>query len=407
MAEAKKQGGMPRQKQRRRPTDLQSRTRARHTGNGQSSAGDNGQAAVTSTTIESIESAKSAGLRYVSNSSPGISRKRAGTGFRYVDGKGKAVRDAQTLARIKALVIPPAWEDVWICADARGHIQAVGRDVRGRKQYRYHPRYREARDENKYERMIDFVAALPKIRRRVRRDLRKKGLVREKVLAAVVRLLETTLIRVGNDEYAKQNKSYGLTTIRNKHADVKGSTVRFEFRGKSGVEHAIDLEDKRIAKIVRQCQDLPGEELFGYVDDGGQARDVGSADVNDYLREITGKEFTAKDFRTWAGTVLAARALQEFEQVDSQAMAKKNVVAAIESVAKKLGNTRAVCRKCYIHPAVIDSYMDGSLLENLTQRAKRLAKTLQNLQPTEAAVLVLLQRRLIDEKKKVKRKSAA
>ena len=382
-------------------TDRRSRSRTKQSDLARASS--NGKPAVAGD-VDPVESAESAGLRYVSDEKPGISRRRAGAGFAYVNARGKGVKDTDTLARIKSLVIPPAWKDVWICADPRGHIQAVGRDDRGRKQYNYHPRFREVRDGTKYEKMMEFVAALPKIRWRVRRDLRKRGLPREKVLAAVVRLLETTLIRVGNDEYARQNESYGLTTIRNHHADVTGSTVSFEFRGKSGIDHAIELEDKRIAKIVRRCQELPGEELFGYVDEQGETRDVGSQDVNDYLRQITGRDFTAKDFRTWAGTVLAARALQEFEQVDSQAKAKKNVVEAIESVAKKLGNTRAVCRKCYIHPAIIDSYMDGSMLESLRQRARRLATPLQSLQPEEAAVLVLLQRRLADEKTKAKRK---
>jgi DNA topoisomerase-1 len=237
----------------------------------------------------------------------------------------------------------------------------------------------------------------------VQRDLRKKGLPREKVLAAIVRLLETTLIRVGNEEYANQNNSYGLTTILDKHADIKGSTIHFHFRGKSGVEHRIDLNDKRLAKIVKQCQDLPGEELFAYEDEEGNARDVKSEDVNEYLREITGKGFTAKDFRTWAGTVLAARALQEFERVDSQAKRKKNVVRAVEEVAKRLGNTKAVCRKCYIHPQVIESYMDGSLIESVRQRAEREMKPLHALHPEEAAVLVLLQRRLAAEAKQKKR----
>jgi DNA topoisomerase-1 len=254
--------------------------------------------------------------------------------------------------------------------------------------------------------MIAFVRALPKIRRRIQRDLRRPGLPREKVLAAVVRLLETTLIRVGNDEYASQNSSFGLTTLRDRHATVKGGNVRFRFRGKSGVDHDIDLNDRRLAKVVKQCQDLPGAELLQYVDEDGHVRDVGSGDVNDYLREAAGQEFTAKDFRTWAGTVLAARALQEFQAVDSAAQAKKNIVAAIESVAKKLGNTRAVCRKCYVHPAVIDSYMDGELLENLGDEVRKMTKPLQTLQPEEAAVLVLLQKRL-DNDRKSKRSGGA
>jgi DNA topoisomerase-1 len=346
-----------------------------------------------------VKSAKEAGLRYVTDAAPGIRRRKVGTRFVYVGPTGRAVKDAETLRRIRSLVIPPAWADVWICADPRGHLQAVGRDQRGRKQYRYHPRFREVRDETKYEKMIAFVRALPHIRARVRRDLAKPGLPREKVLAAVVRLLETTLIRVGNEEYASSNKSYGLTTLQDRHAKINGGKVHFKFRGKSGVLHEIDLDDPKLAKIVKKCQDLPGEELLQYVDDDGKVRDIGSADVNQYLQEISGEDFTAKDFRTWAGTVLAARALQEFEQVDSAAQAKKNVVHAIEQVAMKLGNTRAVCRKCYIHPAVIDSYMDGSLLKHLSGEVKKMIKPLHRLRPEEAAVLVLLQKRLTNEAK--------
>jgi DNA topoisomerase-1 len=340
------------------------------------------------------KSARSAGLKYVSDASPGIRRRRAGKGFVYLQPDGKRVRHAPTLERIRLLVIPPAWRDVWICADPDGHIQAVGWDERSRKQYKYHEKWREVRDENKYGRMMAFVKALPRIRRHVARDLRKPGLPKEKVLATVVKLLETTFIRVGNEEYKKQNHSYGLTTLHNRHADVHGEHIHFHFRGKSGVKHAVDLDDRRIAKIVRACQDLPGEELFGYEDAEGNAHDIGSADVNEYLQTVTGQAFTAKDFRTWAGTVLAAHALREFEAVDSNAKRKKNVVAAIESVAKKLGNTRSVCRKCYVHPAIVDSYLDGSFLKNLEARAKELDAQLSRLQPEEAAVLVLLQRRL-------------
>ncbi len=313
------------------------------------------------------------------------------------------VRDAETLARIRSLVIPPAWKDVWICPNADGHLQATGRDARGRKQYRYHPRWREVRDEDKYSRMIDFVRALPRIRRRVRRDLSRRGMPREKVLAAIVQLLETTLIRVGNEEYAKQNESYGLTTIHNRHVRVRGSTLRFDFRGKSGVEHEIDLHDPRLARIVRKCKDLPGQELFGYIDDDDQVRDVGSSDVNDYLREISGHEFTAKDFRTWAGTALAAQALQEFEEFDSEAAAKRNVTRAIERVAERLGNTKAVCRKCYIHPAVIDAYLDRTLVQTLKRRAEReLRQSIARLPSEETAVLALLEERLGRELKSAK-----
>jgi DNA topoisomerase-1 len=356
--------------------------------------------------IDPVESARAAGLTYVSHESPGITRRRAGHGFTYLDAQGKPTHDPETLARIRALVIPPAWEDVWICPSPRGHIQAVGRDARGRRQYRYHDKFREVRDANKYGHMLRFVKALPKIRRHVQRDLRENGMPREKVLAAVVKLLETTLIRVGNEEYAHQNNSYGLTTIHNNHARVHGSTIEFRFRGKSGVKHAIDLTDPRLAKIVRKCQDLPGEELFAYLDENGAAHDVRSEDVNAYLRQITGEDFTAKDFRTWAGTVLAARALQEFERVDSQAARKKNVVRAVESVAKRLGNTKAVCRKCYIHPQIIESYMDGSLIDHLHHQAEQLLKPLHHLHPEEAAVLVLLTRRLASEHQSSKRSNS-
>jgi DNA topoisomerase-1 len=356
------------------------------------------------TTEASVESAQSVGLIYVTDTAPGISRRKVGKGFQYFDANGKRIGDKRTLARITALVIPPAWRDVWICASPAGHLQAVGRDERGRKQYRYHDKFREVRDQAKYSRMMEFVKLLPRIRRRVSRDLRQRGLSREKVLAAVVRLLETTLIRVGNDEYASSNGHYGLTTLRDRHVDVRGSMIHFRFKGKSGVQREVDLDDPRIAKIVRKCQDLPGEELFAYVNGDGQTHDVTSTDVNDYLREISGHDFTAKDFRTWAGTVLAAQALREFEKFDSQAQAKKNVVRAIESVAAQLGNTRAVCKKCYIHPEILGSYMDGELTETFMRRAAKLEKKLGKLPPEEAAVLVLLQRRLALEKKRHRRK---
>jgi DNA topoisomerase-1 len=342
-----------------------------------------------------VKAASAASLKYVTDEGPGIRRKKAGTGFTYVDAKGKPVRDEVTLRRIKSLVIPPAWTEVWICPDPDGHLQATGLDARHRKQYRYHPRFREVREQTKYNRMLDFARALPEIRKRVDHDLKLPGLPREKVLAAVVKLLETTLIRVGNEEYAKSNNSFGLTTLRDKHAEIRGSKIKFEFKGKSGVEHEIDLTDPRLAKIVKQCQDLPGQELLQYVDDGGEVRDIGSSDVNQYIHEIAGDDFTAKDFRTWAGTVLAAMALQELKEFDSQAQAKKNIVRAVEAVAEKLGNTKAVCRKCYIHPAVLESYVEGSLVETLKQKADaRLAKELKSLKPEEAMVLTLLRQRL-------------
>jgi DNA topoisomerase-1 len=308
-----------------------------------------------------VESAKEAGLRYVTDAKPGIARKRAGKGFRYVGPDGKTVRDPATLRRIRSLVIPPAWKDVWIATDPRGHLQATGRDAKGRKQSRYHPRWREVRDETKYERMLQFGTVLRRIRERAEEHLGLPGLPREKVLATVVRLMDSTLIRVGNDEYAKENESYGLTTLRRKHVTVSGSRLTFRFRGKSGVLHEVGVQDRRLARIVRQCQDLPGHELFEYLDDEGKAHTIDSADVNDYLRAVSGGDFTAKDFRTWAGTVLASMALRQFELFESETQAKKNVVQAIKDVARRLGNTPAVCRKCYVHPWVLECYMTGSL----------------------------------------------
>jgi DNA topoisomerase-1 len=306
------------------------------------------------------ESAKAAGLRYVcDHDQTGIRRIGRHHRFRYVDASGRTVSDRQVLQRIKALVIPPAWTDVWICADPRGHLQATGRDARGRKQYRYHPRWRDVRDEVKYGKLIAFARALPQIRARTAADLKKEGLPREKVLATVVQLLAKTLIRVGNEEYAKQNGSVGLTTMRDQHAKVNGARVRFEFRGKSRIQHAVDLEDKRLARIVKACRDLPGYELFQYVDEDGTRQVIDSADVNAYLRDITGEDFTAKDFRTWAGTVLAAEELSAAARFSSTAQAKKNIVKAVEAVARRLGNTKAVCRKSYIHPAILDAYLDG------------------------------------------------
>jgi DNA topoisomerase-1 len=333
-------------------------------------------------------------LRYVTDEHPGIQRVKVRDGFKYVGPDGKVIRDRETLGRIKKLVIPPAWTDVWICPRADGHIQATGRDERGRKQYRYHDDYRAARDEAKFDRMVAFGKALPKIRRAVARDLKLPGLPRRKVLAAVVKLLETSLIRVGNDEYAKANGSYGLTTLLDRHAVIKGGLIQFQFKGKSGVKHEIDVQDRRLARIVKASQDLPGQELFQYLDDEGRVCDVGSSDVNEYLRELAGDDFTAKDFRTWAGTVLAALALQEFEAFDSETQAKRNVMAAIKSVAKKLGNTPAVCRSCYVHPRVIDAYLQGTTLDTMRRRTADAMKRVRDLNPEEAAVLALLQRRL-------------
>src|SRR5688572_14329839 len=339
---------------------------------------------------DSVESARAANLRYVTDSTPGISRRKRGTGFEYIDPSGKVVRDPEELQRFKSLAIPPAWREVWICPLHNGHLQATGRDIKGRKQHRYHPRWREVRDENKYGRILAFAKVLPLIRQSVDNDLRRPGLPRDKILATVVRLLETSHIRVGNEEYARQNKSFGLATLRNRHVNVSGSTISFEFRGKSGVEHALDINDRRLAKIIKRCQDLPGYELFQYIDDDGERRTIDSTDVNEYIRQIAGEEFSTKDFRTWAGTVLAARALQEFQSAASDAESKRNIVQAIESVAKKLGNTKAVCRKCYIHPAVIQSYTDGTLLRALRRRLKKEINDSHDLEPEEAAVLRLL-----------------
>ena len=313
--------------------------------------------------------ARHAGLRYVSDAKPGIARHGEGGRFRYVSAQGRVVRDGHTLARIRSLVIPPAWREVWICAQADGHLQATGRDARGRKQYRYHPRWREVRDETKYGRMAAFARALPRIRAQVHRDLARRGLPREKALAVAVRLLETTLIRIGNSEYARANSSFGLTTLRERQVRVEGATLRFRFRGKSGVQHEVAHTDRRIAAIVRRMQDLPGEEIFQYVDESGAARSIESADVNAYLREIAGDDFTSKDFRTWAGTVLAATALHELGPARSQAEAKRNIVTAIEAVSRLLGNTRAVCRKCYVHPIVLEAYADGRLAAAMKSRA--------------------------------------
>ena len=307
-------------------------------------------------------SAEQAGLIYVSDGQPGIRRRRSGRGFVYVGPDGAAIRSPEELARIKALVIPPAWTEVWICPTPHGHIQVMARDAKGRKQYRYHPKYREVRDETKFGRMLEFSEVLPAIRQRLERDLTVTGLPRRKVLATVVRLLEKTLIRVGNDEYMKENRSFGLTTLRRRHVEVSGSKVRFEFRGKSGVSHSVAITDRRVARIVQHCQSLPGEELFQYLDEDGRRQSVDSGDINDYLREITGREVTAKDYRTWAGTMLAAGALRDLGPADSERRAKQNIVRALDLVAARLGNTRTVCRRYYVHPSVIEAYLNGVVL---------------------------------------------
>lgn len=346
-------------------------------------------------TVQARQEARSAGLHWVTDAHLGLTRRRRGRGFAYLDAAGRVVRSPATLQRIRALVIPPAWRDVWISPDPHGHLQATGRDARGRKQYRYHARWRETRDASKFCRLISFAKCLPRIRRHVGRHLKLRGLPRLKVLATVVRLLETTLIRVGNEEYARSNHSFGLTTLQDRHVKIRGKQVVFRFSGKSGVDHDIELDEPRIARIIRKCQELPGQELLQYIDDEGQVRDIGSADVNDYLREISGSDFTAKDFRTWAGTVLAAQALQEFEDFDSQAAAKRNITRAIESVAARLGNTTAVSRKCYIHPAIPAAYMDRTLMKLLKQRTEtELRDRLNRITAEEAAVLALLQQRM-------------
>ena len=331
--------------------------------------------------------ARAAGLSYTTDRRTGIRRVRHDSTFRYFTTTGRRLTNPQELARIRALVIPPAWEDVWICVDPRGHLQATGRDARGRKQYRYHPNWRTIRDEAKYDRMIRFAQALPHIRRRTAADLRRIGLPREKVIALIVQLLEKTLIRVGNDEYAKQNRSFGLTTLRMGHVDVKGRRLMFSFRGKSGVDHAIELADARLARLVQACRALPGCNVFQYYDETGARRTVDSGDVNAYLKAITGRDYTSKDFRTWAATVLAAQLLRGFEAARSRTDAKRNIVRAIDDVSRRLGNTKAVCRKSYVHPGVLDAYFDGSLLR------------VEEKEP-EAAVLALLKRRATRESRR-------
>jgi DNA topoisomerase-1 len=356
------------------------------------------KAAAIEITTDPAEVAEEAGLRYVSDNQPGYTRRKRGKKFIYFDTTGKEIKDEARILRLNRLAIPPAYKDVWICPSPNGHLQATGIDDRGRKQYRYHERWRQQRDENKYEKMIVFGRALPKIRRRLARDLKKRGLPREKVLATVVELLECTFIRVGNEEYAKENNSFGLTTLRNRHVAVRGGTVRFQFKGKSGVEHDIGVDDRRVAKIIRKLEELPGQEVFQYLDETGERHHVTSDDVNAYLHEITGEDFTAKDFRTWAGTVMAAIALQAQEAFENQSQAKKNVKAAITAVAKVLGNTPAVCRKCYVHPAVLETYLDGSLIEGLKkQTEKTLARSLKQLRSGEAAVLSFLQEKLAEK----------
>jgi DNA topoisomerase-1 len=344
---------------------------------------------------ESVTSAEAAGLRFVSDDAKGITRKRRGNTFQYLSASGRRLKDRAELARIRQLAIPPAWTDVWICPSPSGHIQATGRDARGRKQYRYHTDWKRIRDEGKYDRLLTFARSLPRIRKTVQEHMSERGLGRKKVLATVVHLLEATLIRVGNREYARDNKSYGLTTLQDRHVTFAGSEVRFKFRGKTGREWRLKVSDRRVARIVRSCQELPGQHLFQYENSEGEVCQISSADVNDYLREIGGGEITAKDFRTWAGTVLAAMALAEFKRFDSETAAKRNIRAAIELVASRLGNTTTICRKCYVHPEVFNCYLEGTLVKTLKQKIrKQLRNEIARLRPEEAATLVLLQTRL-------------
>jgi DNA topoisomerase-1 len=335
-----------------------------------------------------LEVAEQIGLSYVTDDAPGYRRKRAGSGFSYLDTNGKTLRDKEALFRIRQLAIPPAWEQVWICADPQGHLQATGRDVKGRKQYRYHPDFLAARGSVKYERLVAFAAGLPDLRREVDRLMGERGLTRNKVLATIVHLLDTTFIRIGNDSYARENDSYGLSTLRDKHAQVKGATLKFQFKGKSGKIWNVQVQNRRVARIVRSCQELPGQHLFQYLDENGQQQRVSSTDVNAFLREVTGKDITAKDFRTWAGTVLAALELHAMEPHTSPTEAKRQAKRALEAVAHRLGNTVTICRKCYVHPSVLDAHLGGKLRLN---RAKASVKH-HALRPEEVATLRFLKR---------------
>ena len=349
-------------------------------------------------TTDPIEAAQAIGLRYVADDIPGIQRKRSGKkDFAYFDTNGDRIRDPEEIRRINALAIPPAYKDVWICPYANGHLQATGRDAKGRKQYRYHSLWRSIRDQSKFTRMLVFSQSLPQIRERLEHDLSLPGLPKEKVLAAIVRLMELTRIRVGNEEYARSNQSYGLTTLRDEHVNIAGSKLQFQFRGKSGVEHDIELADKRLAKIVKSCQDIPGQELFQYRDEAGQYQSIDSGDVNDYLRAITEQDFTAKDFRTWAGTVLAASELATIGTFTSETAAKKNIVQAIKTVASCLRNRPATCRKYYVHPAILEAYMDESLHQVMEKHAATLIESSHALKPEELAVVAILEQQLMQE----------
>ena len=334
------------------------------------------------------------GLRYVTDAAPGIRRRRAGRGFTYVDVNGTRVDDPEALARIRTLAIPPAWTDVWICSMSNGHLQATGRDARGRKQYRYHDRWRQVRDEAKFEQLAEFGRALTPIRRGVQRDLLLDGLPREKVLATVVQLMDTEYARIGNLSYAKENESFGLTTLRDKHVDITRARVRFEFTGKSGKAQTFDVEDPRLIRIVKRCRDLPGYDLFQYVEDDGTRRTIGSGEVNDYLREVSDGEFTAKFFRTWAGTLVATKTLADMQPPKNERSGKRNVVRAVEAVAARLGNTAAIARKSYIDPLVIDSYLEGRLTQEWERPLpKRAPQHAAKLRSDEQRLLRLLKQR--------------
>jgi DNA topoisomerase-1 len=355
---------------------------------------------VTTEAAGSRATARDAGLRHSTDARPGLIRRRSGRGFSYRDADGATIRDRAVLARIKALAIPPAWSDVWICPWPNGHLQATGRDARGRKQYRYHARWSDRRGTDKFDRMLEFAEALPRIRRRTERDLALDGMPRAKVLAAVVRLLELTLIRVGNDEYARMNRSFGLTTMRGRHARIEGTAIRFQFRGKAGKVHDVGIRDRRLARVIRRCQDLPGQELFGYVDEAGEIQDVASDDVNEYIRDASGGPFTAKDFRTWAGTVLAYRALRALQPATDAGASRRNVVEAIRTTADRLGNTPSVARGSYVHPAIVEAYLDGGLGTALVEVAEEQRRPPDGADPAEErAVMRLLRQRRRDERR--------
>jgi DNA topoisomerase-1 len=347
---------------------------------------------------EERQDARAAGLRYVTDASPGIGRIARADSFRYVDPSGRPIKDEETLERIRKLSVPPAWTAVWICTIENGHLQATGRDARGRKQYRYHLKWRRVRAGTKFERMVQFGEALPMLRKKAMEDMALPGLPLEKIVATIVWLLDKTLIRVGNDEYARDNGSYGLTTFRSKHVEVSGSTMHFDFRGKSGKVHSVDVRDPRAARIVRQCRDLPGYELFQYVEENGERRTVGSEDVNEYVGEATGQDFTAKDFRTWAGTVLCAVALCRCGPQKSVEGSKHSLNDAVGAVAATLGNTPAVCRSSYIHPSLVEAYLDGTFAQRWQARPSR-ARAKYRLRPEEAATLVFLKRRARSQRK--------